>query len=171
MAELSTEDRQRIWRGLQRYWSDQWEEAPDKAKILTTIEQTDTWMNDNRSSYLAALTHQASFTGAQIGLIYGITALAKEDWVVLTPEQLVRFDLTTVGVVYLVFAALGLFVAMGIFHGDLWARILGIIGASLNILAQMAFMSLYPAWSWFIIAIDGLVIYGLAVHGDEVAEL
>lgn len=108
---------------------------------------------------------------ASANLIYGITILAKEDWVVLTPEQLVRFDLTTVGVVYLVFAALGLFVAMGIFHGDLWARILGIIGASLNILAQMAFMSLYPAWAWFIIAIDALVIYGLAVHGDEVAEL
>ena len=108
---------------------------------------------------------------ASANLIYGITILANKDWVVLTPEQLIRFDLTTVGVVYLVFAALGLFVAMGIFHGDLWARILGIIGASLNILAQMAFMSLYPAWSWFIIAIDALVIYGLAVHGDEVAEL
>lgn len=108
---------------------------------------------------------------ASANLIYGITILANKDWVVLTPEQLIRFDLTTVGVVYLVFAALGLFVAMGIFHGDLWARILGIIGASLNILAQMAFMSLYPAWSWFIIAINALVIYGLAVHGDQVAEL
>ena len=108
---------------------------------------------------------------ASANLIYGITILAKKDWVVLTPEQLIRFDLTTVGVVYLVFAALGLFIAMGIFHGDLWARILGMIGASLNILAQMAFMSLYPAWSWFIIAIDALVIYGLAVHGDQGAEL
>ena len=59
----------------------------------------------------------------------------------------------------------------GIFNGDLWARILGIIGASLNVLAQMAFLSIYPAWSFLIILIDALVIYALAVHGDEVAEL
>jgi hypothetical protein len=60
---------------------------------------------------------------------------------------------------------------MGIFHGELWARVLGIIGASLGIIAQMSFMSVYSQWAWLIIFIDALIIYGLAVHGDEVAEL
>ena len=35
----------------------------------------------------------------------------------------------------------------------------------------MAFLSIYPAWSWLIIIINGLIIYGLTVHGDEVADL
>lgn len=105
-----------------------------------------------------------------MNLIYGLTLLLKDDWIVLTPEALVRFDLTTVGVIYLIFAAFQIFVAMGIFDGALWARVLGIIGASLNLVAQMAFLSLYPAWSWLVIIVDGLIIYGLAVHGDEVAE-
>jgi len=108
---------------------------------------------------------------AVANLIYGIVLLVNDEWVALTPQAVVTFDLTTVGVAYLLFAALQFFVSMGIFHGDLWARVLGIIGAALNLLAQFAFMSVYPAWSWVVIIINGLIIYGLSVHGDEVAEL
>jgi len=112
-----------------------------------------------------------TFLAAIANLLYGITLLAKDDWVVITPDALIQFDLTTVGVIYLIFSALGFFVGMGIFHGDLWARVLGIVVATLNIVAQMAFLSVYPAWSWLVIIVDALVIYGLTVHGDEVAEL
>ncbi len=83
---------------------------------------------------------------------------------------MIRFNSTTMGVILLVFAALQLLVAAGVFAGELWARAFGLVGAGLNVLAQFAFMSVYPAWSWFIIAVNGLIIYGLAVHGDEVAE-
>ncbi|MGI9599445.1 MAG: DUF7144 family membrane protein [Acidimicrobiales bacterium] len=38
-------------------------------------------------------------------------------------------------------------------------------------MSQMAFLSLYPAWSWLIIIVNGLIVYGLAVHGNEFAEL
>lgn len=105
-----------------------------------------------------------------LNLIYGLTLLLKDEWVVLSPEAIVRFDLTTVGVVYLIFAAFTIFVAIGIFDGALWARVLGIIGASLNLVAQATFLSVYPAWSFIIIVINGFIIYGLAVHGDEIAE-
>ncbi|MGI9602059.1 MAG: DUF7144 family membrane protein [Acidimicrobiales bacterium] len=108
---------------------------------------------------------------AAANLLYGITLLLKDEWIVIAPRSVIRFDLTTVGIIYLIFGALGVVVAMGIFNGDLWARILGIVGASLNIVAQMAFMSVYPAWSWLVLIIDGLVIYGLTVHGDEIAEM
>lgn len=108
---------------------------------------------------------------AVANLIYGIVLLVNDEWVALAPRSVVTFDLTTVGVAYLLVAALQFFVAMGIFHGDLWARVLGIVVAALNLLAQMSFMSVYPQWSWVVIILDGLIIYGLAVHGDEVAEL
>ena len=103
-------------------------------------------------------------------LIAGATLLINDEWVLLVPEALVVFDFTTVGVTYLIFAALQVFVAMGIFNGDLWARVLGIVAASFNLIAQFAFMSVYPQWAWVNIVICGLIIYGLAVHGDEVAE-
>lgn len=108
---------------------------------------------------------------AAANLMYAITVLAKPDWVVLAPESIIRFDLTTAGWILLVFALFQFFVAFGVFHGALWARVLGIIGAGLSILTQMAFLSVYPAWSWLILVVDALIIYGLTVHGDEVAEL
>lgn len=126
---------------------------------------------DTRTSGWVVFCGVAISLAALANLIFGITLLVKDDWVVITPEALIRFDLTTVGVVYLISAALLVFVAMGVFNGDLWARIVGIVVASVNLLAQMSFMSVYPTWSWLVIIIDGLVIYGLSVHGDEVAEL
>ena len=103
-------------------------------------------------------------------LLFGLTALFNDDWVVLARTTLISFDLTTVGVTFLIFGLLQLFIALGIFNGDLWARVLGIAWAALNLMAQMSFMSLYPQWSWMLIIINGLIIYALAVHGDEVAS-
>ena len=111
---------------------------------------------------------------ALANLIYGMVLLVNDEWIVLAPRAAVTFDLTTVGVIYLLFTSLKIFVAIGIFNGHLWARILGIISAALNLLAHFAFMSIYsvyPVWSWLVIILNGLIIYGLAIHGDEVAEL
>jgi hypothetical protein len=103
-------------------------------------------------------------------LVFGLSLLINDEWLVLTSDELLIFDFTTAGVIFMIFAAFQLFVAFGIFNGELWARVLGIIGASLGIITQMSFMSIYPQWAWLIIGIDALVIYALAVHGDDVSE-
>lgn len=109
---------------------------------------------------------------ASIGnLLFGLTVLLNDEWVVLGRNTLIAFDLRTVGATFLIFGLLQLFIALGLFNGDLWARILGIVWASLNLIAQMSFMSVYAQWSWLLIAVNGLIIYGLTVHGDEVARL
>jgi len=108
---------------------------------------------------------------ASVGnLLFGLTLLFNSDWVVLGRNAVISFDLTTIGVTFLIFGLLQLFIALGLFSGDLWARVLGIVWAALNLFAQMAFMSVYPQWSWLLIVINGLIIYGLTVHGDEVAR-
>ncbi|MDH4076790.1 MAG: hypothetical protein OEW29_12700 [Acidimicrobiia bacterium] len=109
------------------------------------------------------------FVSSMSNLIWGLTLLLQGDWIVLTPEAIVRFNMTTAGVIFLLFALFQGCVGGGILTGALWARVLGVLGASLNLLANMAFMSLYPAWAWLLIIIDGLVIFGLTVHGDEVS--
>jgi len=79
MAEMSTEDRQRVWRALMRYWSNTWDSYPaSKAELLATVNETDTWLENNRASYLSALTYDAEFTGAQVALLFGITALLRK---------------------------------------------------------------------------------------------
>lgn len=111
------------------------------------------------------------FLAAMANLLYGLALVAGDDWIVLTPERLVRFNSSTVGTIYLLFGALQGWIGLGVLRGRLWARALGVVSAGLNALAQMAFLSAYPTWSIIVMIVDVMVIYALTVHGDEVAEI
>ena len=80
MAELSTADRQRIWRGLMRYWS-KWREAVSisKADLQATVNETDAWIEDNQASFNSALTYAGSFTIVQKTLIFCAVAMMRVD--------------------------------------------------------------------------------------------
>ncbi|MGI9598234.1 MAG: DUF7144 family membrane protein, partial [Acidimicrobiales bacterium] len=64
---------------------------------------------------------------AATNLLYGITLLLKDNWVVITRDALVRFDTTTIGWTNIVFSALLAAISIGIFRGQLWARVAGIV--------------------------------------------
>jgi len=57
MAMLSSGDKDKIWRGLMRYWSRQKEETPDfdKNDFRTSVDDTDTWVDDNQGNYNTSL--------------------------------------------------------------------------------------------------------------------
>ena len=82
MAILSTEDRERIWRGLQRYWSRSWETiALSDPDILAAVATTDTWIDDNQTSYNSALPQAArdNLTANQKTLLFCVVALMRVD--------------------------------------------------------------------------------------------
>lgn len=139
--------------------------------VDTNLYDADLAGSTARTSGWVIFSATIAILAAATNLLYGITLLVKDDWLVITSEALVRFDTTTIGVIELVFSVLLFAVAIGILGGHLWARVAGIMIALFNLLSQMAFLSLYPAWSWLVIVVDGLIIYGLTVHGHEVAEI
>lgn len=78
MAELSTEDRGRIWRGFMR------SKLPEKgtagylkSELLTTVNETDTWVNDNQASFNSSLTYAGKFTTMDKSLILCAVVLAR----------------------------------------------------------------------------------------------
>ena len=80
MAQLPTEDRQRIWRGLMRPWSNEREAvAILKADVLAAGNATDTWIDNNQASYNTALPEAArnNLTTAQKTLLFCAVALAR----------------------------------------------------------------------------------------------
>lgn len=103
-------------------------------------------------------------------LISGFAALLNPDYFKVINGTLVAFDLTTWGWIHLLLGIALLCVGTALFSGKTWARVVAIILAMLNLLAQFAFLSEYPIWSVIIIAVDVLVIYALTVHGREVIE-
>jgi hypothetical protein len=102
-------------------------------------------------------------------VIYGLVALFEDRYYVVGPQGLLVFDLTQWGWIHLIVGAAAVVAGMALFSGALWARIIAVLLASVNAIAQLAFMPAYPAWSLIAIALDVVVIWAVIVHGDEAA--
>jgi hypothetical protein len=74
------------------------------------------------------------------------------------------------GWVELIVGVIVVLAAFGVLSGATWARVVGILVASINLMFQFAYLGHYPFWSFTLIVIDILVIYGLAAHGGREFE-
>ncbi len=72
--------------------------------------------------------------------------------------------------VVLIIGAVMLIAGFLIFVGNMFGRVLGVLIASVNLLAQLAYLDHNPFWSFTMVLIDILVIYGLVAHGGLTAE-
>ncbi len=104
-----------------------------------------------------------------LNIIYGLTVLFNSDWLVFTPNEILYLNFTTWGWILLITGILQVLVGAGALYGQMWARLVGIIVASLSLITAVSILNVYPGWGFLIIALDVLVIYALAVHGGEVA--
>lgn len=80
MAALSTTDRQRISRGLQRYWSRLFEEVDIlDADVLAAVDATDDYIDSIQANYNNSLPTAAknNLTTAQKTLLFCAVALAR----------------------------------------------------------------------------------------------
>lgn len=101
--------------------------------------------------------------------IQGLVFLVEDTWTVLTPDSILVFDLTTWGWILLILGVVEMIVSWGILSGQIWAQVVGIIIASLAIVLNVLSLSIYPIWGLIALVLQVLVIWALAVHGDEVA--
>jgi hypothetical protein len=57
-----------------------------------------------------------------------------------------------------------------VFSGNILARTVAVILASISLLANFFFIPVYPLWALTVIIIDALVIWALTAHGGEMRE-
>ena len=107
-------------------------------------------------------------TAGWMGIIQGLVALINEEVYLVTKDGIVAFDYTTWGVIHLCLGIIVFIAGFAVMSGQLWARIVGVLVATLGAISQIAFITAFPFWSVVIIAIDIIIIYGLLVHGEEV---
>jgi hypothetical protein len=72
--------------------------------------------------------------------------------------------------VVLVIGAVMILAGFLIFAGNMFGRVVGVLVASVNALAQLAYLNHNTFWSLTMILIDILVIYGLVAHGGRLDE-
>ncbi|GGO00497.1 DUF7144 family membrane protein [Nocardia rhizosphaerihabitans] len=95
-------------------------------------------------------------------ILEGISAVAKDDLIVVGPEYLYQFDLTTWGWWHIIFGAIALIVAIGLLAGQTWGRVLAMVIAAISIIANFLWLPYYPWWSILIIIINIVVIWAVA---------
>lgn len=92
----------------------------------------------------------------------GLSAAAKDDVYVRTPNYLFDLDLTAWGWVHMIIGACAVVIGVCLLLGQYWALIAGICVAVLSALANFAFLPFYPWWTLLIIVFDLAVIWALS---------
>ena len=98
-----------------------------------------------------------------------LVAIFKDDYFLVSSSGLaVKFDFTAWGWVHLVVGIVVVVAGLGVMAGQVWARVVGVLLASLSLLANVAFLAAYPFWSLVMIALDIVIIMALTVHGSDI---
>jgi hypothetical protein len=108
--------------------------------------------------------------GGGLNLFYGIIAAVNDEWVVFTNRADVYLDVSEWGWVHIILGSIVLLSGIGVFSGNILARTVGVIVASVSLLVNFFFIPVYPLWAITVIFIDTLVIWALTAHGREMRE-
>lgn len=101
--------------------------------------------------------------------IYGLMAVIGPDsaYFLAPSGSLFLFDVAGWGWWHLISGAALILVALALFAGATWARVIAVILAVINAVGQLFLLPVQPWWSVIVIVLDILVIYALTVHGRE----
>jgi len=107
-----------------------------------------------------------------INVFDGIVGLTQQSYIKqFTNGQLpITNNIKTWSWVVLILGVVMILAGLLIFSGNMFGRVVGVLVASLNLLVQLAYLNHNPFWSFTMILIDLLVIYGLVAHGGRLDE-
>jgi hypothetical protein len=97
--------------------------------------------------------------------VFGISALVNDDY--FASDELLFGDLAMWGGLALTFALAQLITGVLLFTRQPSGVVLGIMLAVLHATVALITIGAYPLWNVIANVIDGLIIYGLSVHGAE----
>jgi hypothetical protein len=101
-------------------------------------------------------------------VVEGLVALFREDYYAVTSDGLVvSLNFAAWGWAHLVVGVAAIAAGIGTLRGQMWARVTGIVIASISALVNMLFLAADPVWATIVITLCVLAIYALAVHGRE----
>jgi hypothetical protein len=105
--------------------------------------------------------------GGGLQATYGLIAAINEDWVVWSNSASIYLDLTAWGWTHIILGTVVFFSGLGLLTGNVVARAVGVVVASVSLFSNFLFIPAYPIWAITVIVLDVLVIWALIVHGSE----
>jgi hypothetical protein len=100
----------------------------------------------------------------------GLSAVFNDDLYVVGQEYVFQFDITTWGWIHLLTGAVLIAAAIGLYSGAVWARVVGVVMASLGAVFAFAWLPWYPGWALLFVGVSIAVIWALTVHGRDITQ-
>jgi len=103
----------------------------------------------------------------------GLIAIIRNNYYVLTANQIIVFDLTTWGWIMLIWGIVVALAGFGLLSGSGWARWFTIVVVSLNFIVELSFVGSYqyPLWALTVIGLNVVVLYALIARWSDVSAL
>lgn len=106
-----------------------------------------------------------------LNAIHGLVAIFNDDWVVWGNRANLYLDLTTWGWLHLIVGIVVFLAGIGLLSGNVLARAIAVIVASVAIIANFLFIPAFPVWALTVITVNVFVIYALTAHGRELRRV
>ena len=99
----------------------------------------------------------------------GLIAIIRKQYYVLTPNQVIVFDVHTWGWLMLIWGIIVVLAGLALINHAAWARWFSIVLIGLNVIGQLGFIgsAAYPLWSLTVLALSIVVLYALTVRWGE----
>jgi hypothetical protein len=99
----------------------------------------------------------------------GLIAVIRGQYYVLTPNEIIVFDLKTWGWVTLIWGIVLALSGLALLGGAGWARWFAIVVGCLNFIVQLGFVgsAQYPLWTLTALALTAIVLYALIVRWED----
>lgn len=100
-------------------------------------------------------------------MITGFVALFQQDVYTVTANNVWVFDYSQWGWIHIIGGLLAFVAAGSLAQGHMYGRIVAVLVAMASVVANMAFIPVYPIWSLLMVFIGVMVIWAVVVHGKE----
>jgi len=100
-------------------------------------------------------------------MIMGFVALFQEDVYTVTTNAVWVFDYSQWGWIHIVGGLLAFLAAGSLVQGNMYGRVVAVLVAMASVVANMAFVPIYPIWSLMMVTVGVLVLWAVVVHGEE----
>ena len=123
-----------------------------------TAKQTD------EQSYWVIFAGVILFIAGSLGFFYGLGAVLNDEAITVQGRGVIVGNFTAWGWVHMVIGVIMVLTSAGLLMGLGWARVMAVIFATLNAIAQVGLITANPIWSTVLIALDVIVIYQLTAR-------
>ena len=97
----------------------------------------------------------------------GLAAIIDDKYFVVGPNYAYELDVTAWGWLHMIYGVILVAAGWGVFNGATWARVVGIVLASISAIGNFFFIPYQPVWAILMISLAVLVIGALSAYSPR----